>query len=247
MKFKSVFKKADEAADEANEEIDKSRKLILEYHKALEELKLIQSCIIKIQDEVVLKGRTEHLSTAKTAVKSLYEEQGSKVKKLKKKVDKADSLVKKKRQGYDKRIDNVGKVWVLTTLCSMLLVFLVVQNTRFYMDVINPDLRLVIDTFGLRIDPKFYEIVAQMILALAIALFIGKRKESTSHTASMWWAYREFAMGVTAALTGLAICLYVIAGDKPGIYTFSMVATCFVVLLYSALKPLLKQAQPTPS
>lgn len=233
--IKNITKKGDAVLQLQDEVIALKTRL----NALLQKRKHGLSILKKIHEETLLHGESARLSKF---IKGLDEDETKykkKAKKLEESIVKVEEKLKVARSIYDSAINHLGKVWVIGTFAAMAITILAVANTRTLIGDLNPELKLTIDTFALNIDPKFYELTVQILLALSIALFVKNDKYDAAAKIN-WWGYSKFAMGVTSSLTGMATCLYVVGGNKPGIYTFSLVMVCLLILLTSALRPLLR-------
>lgn len=222
-----------------NEVIDEHKKvqaLHIKYREALKEAIRIQELTKKAMEEVLLKGDKPHLSKLLKSLKGDTETSERKVKQLEKKLRGREAVLNTLSAEYDKRINNFGKFWLVANVAFVGLLIYEVWYIRNVIHALNPSAGVIIDTFALNVDKDFYNVSSQLIIALAVALFIGKATKKTS--ATPWYDLSRFATGVCWALTGIAVCLYVLAGDTPGVLTLSVVIVSEIILLYTALKPL---------
>lgn len=232
--FKSLLIKGDVVRNL----LQQSNSLHQKYKETLATLSVELTLLEMVQKEILIKGESEHLITVRRNLESSRQQCEKKCNKIKKSLDELELKLNAAQVIYNKGSNNFGIFWAGFTVVFLLFILYYVHLARLILATLNPGLKELIDTIALKVDPTFYELVAQIILALTVALFI-KRSHSKSTTKRDWWEYSKFAWGVTCAIAGTATCLYVVAGATPGVYTLSLVIFCLLVLLFSALKPLL--------
>jgi hypothetical protein len=233
-----VFRNASQIADICIAEGNEYAELQVRLNDLLQRRGNILEILLKVHEEIILKGSNANLKKQEEKFTSQDTEIQKEIEILQQKVDTAKNKLDKLDHAFDKASNKAGKVWAINTVLVIGALFYITAQILAIANLINPDYRDMLINFGHGIDSKFYEITAQIILALSVALFIGKNSEENAKK-PRWWAYSQFAGAVTCAIAGLFCCLYIVGGGKSNLYIFTITASCSINLLYNSLKPLL--------
>ena len=208
------------------------------YDKALTSYNRTLDMQYDIMRESMINGETDHRIAINENIKLRLIKEESDIKVAKRKYEKEQKELKAISSECYRRINNIGKLYAVSSIFLVSALYCSVYYFRTYINTHYISLGINIDNFFVGINKDFYNLCAQIIITLTVALFISKHHKNLEKRAS-WLSYSRFSVGVTWALFGLAACLYVVGGDTPGVYTFSVVAVSVLVLLYSAISPLI--------
>jgi hypothetical protein len=211
-----------------------------EYDKALDKYKNQCELVILINKEMIIKGPNSWLTTAQDHANAQAEIEKEALEKCK--VDYETLKISSTQAGvlYDQAINTLGLLYTLLTLGMVYTVWSLTDTTLKLIQMFNEPAYIFWIELGNKVNSNFYEVTIQITIALAIAIFFNNRKSNRRENHNTkWWNFLPFSAGVTSAFTGTFLCLSAIAFDLKNIYTFTLVVACLIILLISAVRPLL--------